>query len=91
LRDRWTGCRDVEVDSTGFASNFSVPKDVGGGLGQEVIRALQEMQTPWVPARADGHIYKSRFILPVTYGLGEKPRINKNQALPIARNLREIF
>jgi hypothetical protein len=80
-----------EVDEKGMPSNYSIVKDIGGGCGQEVIRVLNQIQTPWVPAQANNQTYKAKFLLPITLGLGKRPKIKKlREAPPLAKWLSDV-
>lgn len=80
-----------EIDTAGVPSYYLIIRDIGGECGEEVVRALREVETPWLPAHMDKRKYRSRFILPVTFALGEVLMPKEYPDLPAARQLRRIL
>lgn len=52
------------VEPSGALTDLKVLKDIGAGSGKEAIRVLLSMP-PWIPAEANGHPVRSRFVLPI--------------------------
>jgi hypothetical protein len=88
------------VDTTGFANSFQVIRDIGGGCGPEVIRALSAVDNLWLAPQQNKKLYAARFILPVKFRMGirsgekitweKEPRARKeapDSAFPKARML----
>ena len=59
------------VNLDGHASNIEIIRDIGGGCGNEVLKAFNMVPNFWITAYKDKKYYESRFILPVKFKLGK--------------------
>lgn len=60
----------VEID--GQITNAEIVRDIGAGCGEEVLRAVDSMNslsTPWTPGKQRGEPVRVRFSLPVSFKL----------------------
>lgn len=76
-----------EVDTVGVVENFQIVKEASAGLGQDVIETIQAFEMPWLPARLNERLYRSRFLISIYYSLGSKPSRSEIASLPMARRL----
>lgn len=60
------------IRKTGFIDDIKILKDLGGGLGLEVLRCLNVLAKKhvWIPGQKDGKIVSVRLIVPVTFRIG---------------------
>ncbi|SDJ75566.1 TonB family C-terminal domain-containing protein [Catalinimonas alkaloidigena] len=80
-----------EVDAEGNPHHYKVEQDIGGGCGEEVIRTLQEVTGPWVPAQLHDQPCTARFIMPVNFSVGKAAKLKPaKDPLPAARMLPEF-
>jgi len=54
------------VERDGSIANIKVERDIGGGCGQEAIRALKSMPK-WIPGKQKGRPVRVQFHLPVSF------------------------
>lgn len=77
-----------EIDSTGNQYNYQIVEDIGGGCGEEVVNALKRYTGMWLPGQYNGKLVNSRFILPITFSIGEEKRKEKTtKNWPLAKEL----
>lgn len=76
-----------EVDSTGVPGNYRIIKGIGGDCDEEAIRVLQQTQTLWIPAQINGVTYRSRFVVPMIFRLGNNTIDVETLVLPPAKLL----
>lgn len=82
-----------DVDTTGKANNYSIAKNIGDNCGEEVIRVLKTIPNLWTVASKNGEVYKSRFMVPVTfkdYNSENKAKSDHDAQLPLATLLNEV-
>ncbi len=63
-----------EINLQGHADSVMILRDIGGGCGEEVMRAFRFIPNLWLVAAKDGKQYKSRYILPVRFQIGERTK-----------------
>ena len=80
-----------EIDTLGVTTNYQIIRDIGGGCAQQILGVLKHVEIPWVPAQLNGRTYASRFILSVTYILGDGPLEGVRPEIPLARELSIIM
>ena len=61
-----------EINLQGNVENIEILKDIGNGCGEEVLRVFQFIPNIWLVAQKNGQNYKSRYILPVKFQIGER-------------------
>jgi TonB family protein len=61
-----------EINLQGNVENVKILKDIGNGCGDEVLRVFQFIPNIWLVAQKNGQNYKSRYILPVKFQIGER-------------------
>jgi protein TonB len=59
------------VNEEGLLSNVGVLKGIGSGCDEEAIRIVMKSSKtcPWRPAKRNGVIIKTRFVVPVKFGV----------------------
>jgi TonB family protein len=57
-----------DINKAGEVENVNVVKGIGGGCDEEAVRVISELK-PWKPAIERGKIVKSRYVLPLKFGL----------------------
>ena len=63
-----------EINLQGQVDKIKILRDIGGGCGEEVMRAFQYIPNYWLVASKDGKQYKSRYILPVKFQIGKRTK-----------------
>lgn len=54
------------VEKDGTLSNIKVQRDPGYGMGQEAIRVLKSLKTPWKPGKVKGQSVRTAYNIPIT-------------------------
>ncbi len=69
-RDRLSGKVFVKfiVKKDGTLTDFEIIKGISKDLDLEALRVIQTELTGWTPARQNGKIVNSQFVLPITFG-----------------------
>jgi hypothetical protein len=60
------------VDKNSSLREIKIESEIGGNCGAAVVNALNLLKYSWTHAVKDGLSYDSKFILPVTFLLGEE-------------------
>ena len=76
-----------ELDTAGVLKNFAILNDIGAGVGDEVVEIIKAFEGPWIPARKNGKLFESRFIVTINF-VAEPLRIRSvAPSLPLAHPL----
>ena len=62
----------IEKDSA--LSNFKIIRNPDAGLGEEALRALQELKYKWEPDINEGEVVRSQLRVPVRFSLTSQPK-----------------
>lgn len=57
------------VNEDGKLSDFTILKDIGGGCGEAVRKALESYSSKWTPGKSHGQAVKSYFVVPFTFSI----------------------
>jgi TonB family protein len=72
-----------EVDSTGVPGNYRIIRGISASCDKEVLSVLEQTQTRWIPAQINGITYRSRFIVPIIFSLGNNTFELETLILPL--------
>ncbi|HEX8040062.1 MAG TPA: leucine-rich repeat domain-containing protein [Chryseosolibacter sp.] len=76
-----------DVDTTGVPHDYILFNDMDAAFGEALIRAMKEIESPWVPAQIHQTKYPSRFIMSLSFIPDPDKRILHHPGLPLARQL----
>jgi hypothetical protein len=76
-----------DVNSEGSATNYKIVNDIGGGCGEAVISALEEMQMVWLSAQENGKLYNSRFVTSVDFNFQGDKSNDTTITYPLAKEI----
>lgn len=79
-----------EINLQGHVQNVKILRDIGNGCGDEVLRVFQFIPDFWLVAQKNGMTFKSRYILPVKFQIGQRTSIGDRWKTEPKSELKEL-